>query len=203
MKKIILASNNNHKVEEIKNILKDINIDVKSLKEENIDIDIIEDGSTFEENAMKKAKGIADYLKLKGEEDFIVMADDSGIEVDYLNGAPGIYSARYAGKHGNDDMNNEKLLKELIGVPEDKRTARFVCQIVLVDSNNKELSIRGEVEGKILKKINGNGGFGYDPLFYYEPLKKSFGELSSEEKNKISHRAKALIELKQRICEIL
>ena len=203
MKKIILASNNSHKVEEIKNILKDINIEVKSLKEENIDIDIIEDGTTFEENAMKKAKGIADYLKLRGEENFIVMADDSGIEVDYLNGAPGVYSARYAGEHGNDDMNNEKLLRELKDVPEDKRTGRFVCQIVIVDSNNKELSIRGEVEGKILKEINGAGGFGYDPLFYYEPLNKSFGELSSEEKNKVSHRAKALNELKQRIDEIL
>lgn len=203
MKKIILASNNSHKVEEIKNILKDINIEVKSLKEENIDIDIIEDGTTFEENAMKKAKGIADYLKLRGEENFIVMADDSGIEVDYLNGAPGVYSARYAGEHGNDDMNNEKLLRELKDVPEDKRTGRFVCQIVLVDSNNKELSIRGEVEGKILKEINGAGGFGYDPLFYYEPLNKSFGELSSEEKNKVSHRAKALNELKQRMGEIL
>ena len=203
MKKIILASINSHKVEEIKNILKDINIEVKSLKEENIDIDIIEDGTTFEENAMKKAKGIADYLKLRGEENFIVMADDSGIEVDYLNGAPGVYSARYAGEHGNDDMNNEKLLRELKDVPEDKRTGRFVCQIVLVDSNNKELSIRGEVEGKILKEINGAGGFGYDPLFYYEPLNKSFGELSSEEKNKVSHRAKALNELKQRIDEIL
>ena len=199
MKKIILASNNLHKIEEIKNILKDVDVEVKSLSEENIDIDVVEDGKTFEENAKKKASEIAKYLLNRGNNDFIVMADDSGLEVEYLNGAPGIYSARYAGEHGNDKKNNEKLLNELLGVPREKRNSKFVCQIVLVDSKNNYLSIRGEVKGTILEEISGEDGFGYDPLFYYEPLNKSFGELTSEEKNMVSHRANALNELKHRI----
>lgn len=131
------------------------------------------------------------------------MADDSGLEVDYLNGEPGIYSARYAGEHGNDKKNNEKLLKELKGVPKEKRGAQFVCQIVLVNENNKYLSIRGEVRGRILEELSGKEGFGYDPLFFYAPLNKTFGELSSEEKNSVSHRACALKELKNRIKEII
>ena len=203
MRKIILASNNAHKIEEIKNILKDLDVEVKSLKEEDINIDVVEDGKTFEENSKKKANEIANYLLNRGDKDFIVMADDSGLEVDYLNGAPGIYSARYAGEHGNDKKNNEKLLKELSGVPRENRGAKFICQISLIDSNNNYLSIRGEVKGVILEELSGVDGFGYDPLFYYEPLKKSFGELSSEEKNKVSHRANALNELKHRINEIL
>lgn len=131
------------------------------------------------------------------------MADDSGLEVDYLNGEPGIYSARYAGEHGNDKKNNEKLLKELKGVPKEKRGAQFVCQIVLVNENDKYLSIRGEVRGRILEELSGKEGFGYDPLFFYAPLNKTFGELSSEEKNSVSHRACALKELKNRIKEII
>lgn len=203
MKKIILASNNMHKVKEIKELLKDLNVKVSSLKEENIDIDIVEDGITFEENAKKKAKGIAKYLKGKGVEEFIVMADDSGIEVDYLNGQPGIYSARYAGEHGNDEKNNLKLLHELKGVPKEKRGAQFVCQIVLVDSKENVLSVRGEVRGIILDELKGKGGFGYDPIFYYEPMKKSFDEMTSEEKNLVSHRGRALEKLKEEIVKYL
>ncbi len=199
MKKIIIASNNSHKIEEIKNILIDLPFEIKSLKDENIDIDVVEDGSTFEENARKKADTIANYLKDRGEKEFIVMADDSGIEVDYLGGMPGIYSARYAGEHGNDKKNNEKLLKELSGVPKSKRKARFVCQIALIDENSNFVSIRGDVEGIILEKLSGEGGFGYDPLFLYEPLNKTFGELSSDEKNLISHRAIALKKLKSEL----
>lgn len=199
MKKIIIASNNSHKIEEIKDILIDLPFEIKSLKDENIDIDVVEDGSTFEENARKKADTIASYLKERGEKEFIVMADDSGIEVDYLDGMPGIYSARYAGEHGNDKKNNEKLLKELSGVPKSKRKARFVCQIALIDDNNKFISIRGDVEGVILEELSGKGGFGYDPLFLYEPLNKTFGELSSDEKNLISHRAVALKKLKDEL----
>ena len=203
MKKIILASNNAHKIEEIKKILEGLPFEIKSLKDENINIDIEEDGNTFEENAKKKASEIANFLKNRGEKEFIVMADDSGLEVDYLNGEPGIYSARYAGEHGNDKKNNEKLLKELKGVPKEKRGAQFVCQIVLVNENDKYLSIRGEVRGTILEELSGKEGFGYDPLFFYAPLNKTFGELSSEEKNSVSHRACALKELKNRIKEII
>ncbi|MBS6601035.1 MAG: XTP/dITP diphosphatase [Clostridium sp.] len=203
MKKIILASNNAHKIEEIKKILEGLPFEIKSLKDENINIDIEEDGNTFEENAKKKASEIANFLKNRGEKEFIVMADDSGLEVDYLNGEPGIYSARYAGEHGNDKKNNEKLLKELKGVPKEKRGAQFVCQIVLVNENDKYLSIRGEVRGRILEELSGKEGFGYDPLFFYAPLNKTFGELSSEEKNSVSHRACALKELKNRIKEII
>lgn len=203
MKKMILASNNAHKIEEIKKILEGLPFEIKSLKDENINIDIEEDGNTFEENAKKKASEIANFLKNRGEKEFIVMADDSGLEVDYLNGEPGIYSARYAGEHGNDKKNNEKLLKELKGVPKEKRGAQFVCQIVLVNENDKYLSIRGEVRGRILEELSGKEGFGYDPLFFYAPLNKTFGELSSEEKNSVSHRACALKELKNRIKEII
>ena len=203
MRKIILASNNAHKIEEIKKILEGLPFEIKSLKDENIDIDIEEDGNTFEENAKKKASEIAKFLKNRGEKEFIVMADDSGLEVDYLNGKPGIYSARYAGEHGNDKKNNEKLLKELKGVSKEKRGAQFVCQIVLINEKEKCLSIRGEVRGRILEALSGKEGFGYDPLFFYAPLNKTFGELSSEEKNSVSHRACALKELKNRIKEII
>ena len=203
MKKIILASNNAHKVKEIKNILCDLNVDIKSLKDENIDIDVVEDGLTFKENAKKKAVEIAEFLNRRGDSNFIVMSDDSGLEVDYLNGAPGVYSARYAGEHGNDEKNNEKLLSELKDVNMKDRTARFVCEIALVDSDNKYISVRGEARGVILEENKGHDGFGYDPLFYYEPLKKTFAEMTKKDKNKVSHRANALKELKNKIKEIL
>lgn len=203
MRKLILASNNQKKIKEIKEILSNIDLEVRSLKDENIDIDVVEDKDTFEGNARKKATEIREYLINKGNKDFIVMADDSGLEVDYLNGEPGVYSARYSGEHGNDIKNNEKLLKELANVPMEKRDAKFVCHITLINSNGKELNVRGEVEGKILESLNGNGGFGYDPLFYYEESDKTFGEMSAEEKNKISHRGKALEKLKERIYEVI
>lgn len=203
MKKLIIASNNAHKIDEIKYMLKELPVQVKSLKDENIDIDVIEDGNTFEENAKKKASEIASFLKNRGEKEFIVLSDDSGIEVDYLNGAPGIYSARYAGEHGDDAANNSKLLRELDGVPVEGRGAGFVCQLALIDSKDNYLGIKGVVRGIIIEELNGVGGFGYDPLFLYTPLEKTFGEITSEEKNKISHRAVALNELKEKIKEIL
>lgn len=199
MKKIILASNNQHKIGEIREILKDLDVEICSLRDEGIDIEVVEDGKTFDENAKKKAVEIANYLKEQGKEDFIVMADDSGLEVDYLNGEPGIYSARYAGEHGNDEANNKKLLEKLKGVPMKDRTARFVCVIALQDSKGKYISIRGEAEGIIQEEISGQGGFGYDPLFYYAPLKKTFSEISAEEKNRVSHRGEALKQLKEKI----
>lgn len=203
IRKIILASNNNHKIREIQDMLKDLPIEVKSLKEEGIEVDIEEDGKTFEENSKKKATEIAEILKSKGCSDYIVMADDSGLEVDFLDGAPGVYSARYAGEHGNDILNNEKLLGELKGVPAERRGANFVCQLALMDSRGNYISIRGEVEGRILESLSGKDGFGYDPLFYYEPLGKSFGELTAEEKNKVSHRSVALNKFRDKIKEIL
>ncbi|MBP1890739.1 XTP/dITP diphosphohydrolase [Clostridium moniliforme] len=203
MTKFILASNNQKKIKEIKEILKGLNLDIKSLKDENIDIDVIEDGLTFKENAYKKASEIKSYLDKRGEKDFIVMADDSGLEVDYLNGEPGVYSARYSGEHGNDKKNNEKLLSKLNGVPKEKRGAKFVCHLTVINSEGKTLDIRGEVKGRIINELNGNGGFGYDPLFYYEEFGKTFGEVSLEEKSKVSHRGIALKELKNRISEVL
>lgn len=201
MKKVILASNNQKKVSEIKEILK--GIEVKSLKDENIDIDVVEDGKTFEENSKKKATEIAEYLTKKGEKDFVVMADDSGLSVDYLNGEPGIYSARYAGEHGNDSLNNKKLLENLKGVPSEKRTASFICFISIVNDRGEYIGIKGEVRGRILEELKGEEGFGYDPLFYYEPYEKTFAEMNGEEKNSISHRGRALNELKRRIEEVL
>lgn len=167
MKKLILASNNAKKVKEIKEILEGLPIEVKSLKDEGIDIDVVEDGKTFEENAKKKAKEIYEFLLSKGKKDFIVLADDSGLEVDYLNGEPGIYSARYSGEHGNDDKNNKKLLENLEGVPKEKRGAQFVCQLSLFTDKGEYYTVRGEVRGFIIESIQGKGGFGYDPLFFY------------------------------------
>lgn len=203
MKKLIIASNNAHKILEIKKILEDIDVGVKSLKEENINIDVIEDGKTFKENSYKKALGIRNYLAERGDKDFLVLADDSGLEVDFLGGEPGIFSARYAGEHGNDKKNNEKLIQNLKNVPMEKRSAKFVCEIALIDSENNYYSIHGEVEGIIQKKLEREESFGYDPLFYYPPLKKCFSELSIEQKNKISHRGKALIELKSILKDII
>ncbi|GAA0078130.1 XTP/dITP diphosphatase [Clostridium sp. CTA-5] len=203
MKKIILASNNVKKVKEIKEILNDIDVEIKSLSEEKINIDVIEDGKTFEENAKKKAKEIYEALRERGEKDFIVLADDSGLCVDYLNGEPGIYSARYSGEHGNDEANNKKLLENLKGVSDKERGAKFICQIALFDEEGRYYSITGEVKGYILNNIHGNGGFGYDPLFFYQPLNKSFAELNSDEKNSISHRGKALTKLKDLIVKLI
>ncbi|MDR5586295.1 MULTISPECIES: XTP/dITP diphosphatase [Clostridium] len=203
MKKLILASNNVKKIKEMKELLKDLNIEIKSLNEENIDIDVEEDGSTFEENAKKKAKEIYNLLKSRYEKDFLILSDDSGLQVDYLKGAPGIYSARYAGEHGNDKKNNEKLLLELSNVPTNKRTAKFVCQIAMFDEYGKYYSITGDVNGYILEKPQGDDGFGYDPLFFYGPLNKTFAELTLEEKNDISHRGIALKKLKGTILNLI
>ncbi len=201
--KIIVASNNAHKIGEIKDILKDISLDIYSLKECSIDIDVLEDGKTFKENAYKKAKEIKDYLISIGEVDFIVISDDSGLEVEYLNKEPGVFSARYAGEHGNDKKNNEKLLKNLSKVDINNRQGEFVCAIALITWDNKELFVEGRCKGIIAYEEHGKDGFGYDPLFYIPSLKKTFAELTSDEKNKISHRGLALKKLKDKIEEIL
>lgn len=197
MKKIVLASNNQKKIKEIKQILKGLQYEVYSLNDMNIDIDVEEDGVTFEENAEKKAKEIYKYLKAKGEENFIVLSDDSGLEVECLKGAPGVYSARYAGEHGNDYKNNIKLLEEMKYFKGKDRSARFVCVIALVNENGEVETVRGEVNGYILEELDTEDGFGYDPLFFYEGFNKTFHEASLEEKNAISHRGNALKKLKE------
>lgn len=184
--KIILASNNKHKVDEIKTILNKYGIEVLSLKEVGIEVEVEEDGTTFEENALKKASEICKLTKLP------CIADDSGLEVFALNGAPGVYSARFAGEHGNYKKNNQKLLELLKDVPYDKRDARFVTVIAFVTDDGDKILARGEVFGKIAFEEKGENGFGYDPLFIYPELNKTFAQLSPEEKNKISHRRRAL-----------
>ncbi|MCY6484411.1 XTP/dITP diphosphatase [Clostridium aestuarii] len=198
MKKMIVASNNQHKISEIKQILKKFPIEIVSLKEAGIDIDIEENGKTFMENAHIKASEIK---KIVG--DYMVMADDSGLMVDILEGDPGVYSARYSGEHGNDKKNNEKLLDKLKDVELEKRTAKFVCAIEVIIDNNKKIQVQGEVKGYINYKEMGVDGFGYDPLFYIPEFKKTFAEMSSEEKNSISHRGTALKKLEKKISELL
>ena len=203
MKKLIIASNNQGKINEIKKVLNDMPINVFSLKDIGLDIDVEEDGITFEENAKKKSEEIYKELIKRGESNFIVMSDDSGLEVEYLNGEPGVYSARYAGEHGNDKKNNEKLLLNLKGVSYDNRSARVVCQLALINDKNIYKSVTGTVNGYILEEERGYDGFGYDPLFLYEPLNKTFAELTIEEKNDISHRGIALKKISAVIKEFL
>ena len=146
-----------------------------------------------------KAKAILDYMGYR--EDILVLADDSGLAVDYLNGAPGVYSARYAGEHGNDEKNNKKLLKELSSVPMESRGAAFKCALVLLGKNT-DIRVEGEVKGYILEEEKGKSGFGYDPLFFYPPFDKTFGEATEDEKNSVSHRGEALKKLRDELKNI-
>lgn len=197
MKKLILASNNVKKIKELKGMLQGMDFVICSLKDENINIEVEEDGLTFEENAYKKAYEIYNFLKSRGDKGFYVLADDSGLEVECLNGAPGIYSARYSGKHGDDYGNNVKLLEDMKGAVDPKeRKARFVCLLALIDENGYKNIVEGYVEGYIVDEVRQTGGFGYDPLFYYEPFNKTFGEATPQEKNSVSHRGQALKKLK-------
>lgn len=193
--RIIIASNNKHKIEEIRSILKDFCFEVVSLKEAGIECEVEENGATFEENAYIKAKAVMD---MTGE---VSLADDSGLEVDALNGAPGVYSARFAGEHGNDKKNNNKLLELIKSVPDEKRGARFVSAVVLVTPEGGKIIARGEIRGIIGHEEKGSGGFGYDPLFVIPELNKTFAELAGDEKNKISHRARALDDLKNKMTK--
>ena len=203
VKKLILASNNKGKIDEIKKILNNMKVEVFSLREMDIDIDVVEDGETFEENAKKKCSEIYKELIRREEKDFIVISDDSGLEVEFLNNEPGVYSARYAGEHGHDKRNNEKLILNLKDVPYKNRKAKFICQLALINENNEYRGVTASVEGYILEEEKGGDGFGYDPLFYYEPLGKTFSEMTMEEKNKISHRGIALERMNKTIEELL
>lgn len=194
-KRIVAASQNRHKIKEIEAITGQFGMTVVSRDQAGVpDKEIIEDGVTFEENSYKKAYEI---MKLCGE---ITVADDSGLEVDALDGAPGVYSARFAGEAADDRENNKKLLALLGDLPMEKRRARFVSVITLVWPDGSSLVSRGQCEGHIIFEERGNGGFGYDPLFVPEGYEKTFGEFSPEEKNKISHRAKALAGLQRSLC---
>ena len=182
--KIVLASNNNHKLLEISEMLKPLGYTVISQSQAGISLDVEETGTTFEENSLLKARAIYGVCKTA------VIADDSGLEVNYLNKAPGVYSSRYAGENATDKEKCAKLLRELEGVPKKNRTARFVSVICYIDENGKENIVRGECEGYIGIEPQGKNGFGYDPIFMYGD--KTFAEISAEEKNSISHRANAL-----------
>lgn len=193
---IVAASRNRHKIEEIEAITRKFGMKIISRDEAGVPpVEIIEDGETFEENSLKKAEEI---MKLCGK---ITLADDSGLMVDYLGGAPGVYSARFAGEDGNDDANNRKLLTLLDGVPEKERTARFVSVITMVYPDGTVLVARGECPGRIITEPAGEGGFGYDPIFVPDGYEKTFAQLSAEEKNAISHRANALIRLEELLKE--
>ena len=197
MKKIILASNNKGKIAEVKEILKDMNVEVISMKEAGLDVDIEENGSTFEENALIKAEAI---MKMTGE---ITIADDSGLEVDYLNKEPGIYSARYMGHDTSYDIKNNAIIQRLEGVKGTDRSARFVCAMAVVFPDGKNIIASVTMEGLIADKPMGENGFGYDPIMYLPEYQKTSAQLSSEEKNKISHRGKALEKLKTQLQEYL
>lgn len=185
--KLIIASNNAHKVSEIKAILGCFYDEILSLREAGIDMDVVEDANTFEDNALKKAREVFAVADADA-----VLSDDSGLMVDALGGAPGVYSARYAGEGHDDAANNAKLLDALKDVPGEKRTAQFRTSVALIRRGMPAVTANGSVEGVILHSPQGENGFGYDPLFYYEPLKKSFAQLTPEEKNSVSHRRRAL-----------
>jgi XTP/dITP diphosphohydrolase len=194
--KLLVATTNPGKFAEVKNFLRQLPLQVLPLSDLATWPKIIEDGATFQENALKKARTLAEYSG------YLTLADDSGLEVDALNGAPGIYSARYCGEEGNDKKNNEKLLHELRGIPEEKRTGRFVCALALCAPKShgmKEWTVRDSCEGRISFELKGETGFGYDPIFFYPPLGKTFGEIDRETKATVSHRGKAL----ERLVEML
>lgn len=191
MPRIIFATGNAGKMKEIREILKDLPYEVVSMKEAGVTAEIVEDGTTFEENALIKARTIAE---LTGE---IAMADDSGLEVDYLDKAPGVYSARFLGEDTSYEVKNRYLLEKLAGVEGAERSARFVCAIACVWPDGKNKVCRAVIEGELAKEPAGENGFGYDPIFYVPEYRKTTAELSLAEKNEISHRAKALREMKK------
>ena len=185
--KLILATNNAHKMREIFEILGAEFPDMVTLKQAGLEIDVEEDGSTFAENAIKKAEEV---LKFSGYP--AALADDSGLIVDELGGAPGVYSARYAGEGHNDADNNAKLMRDMAGVPTERRTCRFASAVALAREGKETICVMGYAEGLLLTEARGSNGFGYDPYFFYPPFGKSFAELSAEEKNSVSHRKHAL-----------
>lgn len=189
--KIVLATNNAHKLSEFKSCFAQLNVgaEIVSLSEIGFSGDIVEDADSFEGNAYIKAKTICDFSGM------ISIADDSGLIVDCLSNAPGVYSARYAGENATDRENIDKLLYELSLRPDEAKTARFVCCICVCRPDGEHIFVRGESVGEIINELRGEGTFGYDPVFYYPPLNKTFAEMDSVEKNSVSHRGAAIAEL--------
>lgn len=185
--KLVIASNNAHKTAEIKAILGGYFDEILSLAEAGISADVVEDGETFEANALKKA---VEVLRIADAD--AVLSDDSGLAVDALSGAPGVCSARYAGAGHDDEANNDKLLQAMENVPDEARTCRFVSAVALARRQKAPIVCRGEAEGVLLRARTGKLGFGYDPLFYYPSLGKTFAQMGAEEKNAVSHRKRAL-----------
>lgn len=196
-KTIIIATRNQGKAKEFKNLFNEYGYQVKTLLDYPELDDVPETGDTFAENAFQKADAISKELNT------IVLADDSGLEVDALDGKPGIYSARFAGEHGNDTKNNQKLVEVLQEVPEADRKANFHCSLVMAGPNREPLFVEGKAFGQILDVGRGEHGFGYDPLFYMPELGKTMAELTSEEKNEISHRARAIKKLEKHLDDWL
>ena len=195
MNKIIFATGNMDKLREVKEIMADCDVEIISMKEAGISVDIVEDGKTFEDNAIIKAKAIAQHT------DAIVMADDSGLEVDYLNKEPGVYSARYMGEDTPYTIKNQAIIDRLEGVPKEQRSARFVAAIAAVLPSKEVLVTRQTMEGYIGWEAQGENGFGYDPIFYLDEFGCSSAELSREQKNAISHRGKGLRAMKEMLSK--
>ena len=195
--KIVFASKNEGKVKEIRSMFEKMNIELVSLNEYKNVPQIVEDGNSFRENALKKARIISEFT---GE---TVLADDSGLEVDFLEGEPGIYSSRYAGESANDEENNKKLLAKLKNVPLEKRTAHFTCVLVLYKKDGNYKYYEGKWHGQIIDKGHGENGFGYDPIFWSPELKMTAAELPAEIKNKVSHRGQAFSQLRNSLIELL
>lgn len=190
---IIFATGNEGKMREIRQILENMDVELLSMKEAGIEADIVEDGTSFTENAVIKAKAVA------AKTNHIVLADDSGLEIDYLNKEPGIYSARYLGEDTSYDIKNANLLKRLEGVEDEKRTARFVCAIAAVFPNGEVITTLGIIEGRIGYELKGENGFGYDPIFYLPEYGMTSAELTEKEINEISHRGRALQAMREEL----
>ncbi len=194
-KTIVFATGNEGKMREIRMVLADLGVTVLSMKEAGVQMDIAEDGVTYEENAVIKAKAL---MEVTGK---LTLADDSGLEVDYLNKEPGVYSARYLGEETPYSIKNKVLIERLAGVPDEKRTARFISAIAAVYPDGTIETVRASIEGRIGYEEKGSNGFGYDPIFYIPEYGRTSGELSLEEKNKISHRGKALRLMKEKLIQ--
>ncbi|MCQ5201109.1 RdgB/HAM1 family non-canonical purine NTP pyrophosphatase [Mordavella massiliensis] len=198
MKTIIFATGNRNKMEEIRMILKDLDAEILSQKEAGIDADVVEDGTTFEENALIKAREIRKIASaMEKYKEAVILADDSGLEIDYLNKEPGIYSARYLGEDTSYDIKNNALLDRLAGVPDEDRTARFVCAIAAAFPDGTEEVVRGTMEGRIGYEIAGEHGFGYDPIFFLPQYGCTSAQLDPEKKNELSHRGEGLRKMRR------
>ena len=195
--KIVFATKNEGKVREVIKMLNMDKIELITMAQAGIDVDVVEDGTTFEENAMKKA---VEIMKISG---MPAIADDSGLEIDYLDKQPGVHSARFLGHDTSYDIKNKKILEMLEGVPNEKRTARFVSAVCLALPDGRTITTRGTIEGAIGHEIKGTNGFGYDPIFFIPEINKYSAELTTDEKNAISHRGKAIAQMREKILEII